>query len=304
MPKTNEKPHEILPPEPEVAEFPLTEDPGGVLALFDERLADGGGLPILELPRIRVASGGALAFRVDTAGGEELVKKLEGVVIAYRSARVYWKSRNAGKKPPDCTSIDGFVGMGDPGGECAKCPYARFGSGFRADGSPSNGQACKDVRQILFLLKGELLPHLLNVPPTSVKAFGQYTLTLLSARARYWGATTEITLEKAQSEDQIDYAKIVFRLGKRLDEKNLAAFSAFNQRMRSVLKPAVIDASAYEIVDESEAPRRLPPGFSVIAPGGGGESPAVPSTIQTGSSTTLQTGGPEFRPAGDDDIPF
>jgi len=286
MPDNNQN-IQILPPEREPAEFPLTEDPAGVLALFDERLADGGGLPILDLPRIRVSSGGALAFRVDTPGGEELVKKLEGAIVAYRSARVYWKSRSAGKKPPDCTSIDGFIGVGDPGGECAKCPFARFGSGFKADGSPSSGQACKSIRQILFLLKGELLPHMISVPPTSVKAFEQYTLSLLSARARYWGAITEISLEKAANEDQIDYAKIVFRLGKRLEEKNLRAFEAFNGRMRGVLKPALVDASAYEIIDDVPAPRRLPQGVSVVdsAPG---SSPSNP--LPSGSN--------------DDDIPF
>ena len=276
----------VLPPDPAAADFPLTEDPGGVLALFDERLAEGG-LPLLELPRIRIPSGGALSFRYETAAGEEMAKKLEGVIVAWRPARVYWKSKGAGKKPPDCSSSDGFVGVGDPGGECARCPYARFGSGFRSDGSPGSGQACKDIRQILFLLKGELLPHLINIPPTSVKAFGQYTLTLLSARARYWGATTEITLEKAQSEDHIDYAKVVFRLGKRMDDAHLRAFEPFHGLMKAALRPSVLDASAYEIVDEAPA-QPIP---VRIAPAPAPRQPAPPS-------------GPEPPPPADDDIPF
>lgn len=248
---------------PEVPDFPLLEDPEGVIALFDERLADGGGLPILDLQRIRVASGGALSFRVDTPGGEEQMKKLEGVIIAYRPARVYWKSKAAGKKPPDCSSSDGFTGVGDPGGECGSCPNARFGTGVSADGSPSAGQACKSIRQILFLLKGEMLPHLLNVPPTSVKAFEQYTMTMLSSRARYWGAFTEISLEKAESQDHISYAKIVFRLGRRLEGKTLQAFREFHGRMKAVLKEAVVDATSYEQLPVSQ-PSRLPPGLSII----------------------------------------
>ena len=259
-----------------------------MIALFDERMADGG-LPILDLPRIRVASGGALAFRIDTPNGEELEKKLEGVIVAYRSTRVYWRSRSAGKKPPDCSSADGFIGIGDPGGECARCQYARFGSGTKADGSPSGGQACKAVRQILFLLKGELLPHLLAVPPTSVKAFEQYTLSLLSSRARYWGAITEISLEKASNEDQIDYAKIAFRLGQRMDEETMRAFESFHGLMRGVLKPALVDASAYEVLDDAPA-RRLPQGVSFASP----RADASP-----GSSP-----GNPIDPISDDDIPF
>jgi hypothetical protein len=284
MPENTNTNQQILAPEPEATEFPLLEDPSGVIALFDERLTDGGGLPILDLPRIRVPSGGALSFRIDTPGGEEQVKKLEGVISAYRSSRVYWKSRAAGKKPPDCSSTDGFTGIGDPGGECADCPYARFGSGINPDGSPSAGQACKSVRQILFLLKGELLPHLLNVPPTSVKAFEQYTLTLLSARARYWAVFTEISLEKAESQDRISYAKIVFRLGRRQEEKNLRVFEAFHGRMKSVLKESVINAVPYEVIGQEQPVRRLPPGVSLVEP--------------------APEAGPTFRPEGDDDIPF
>ena len=236
--------------------YPLLTDPGDVLALFDERLRTGG-LPVLDLPRIRVPGGGSVAFRYDTAAGEETAKKLEGIITAWRPSRLYWKSRAAGKKPPDCTSINGFSGVGDPGGVCADCPHARFGTSVKPDGGAGAGQACKDVRQALFLMEGELLPHLLNIPPTSVKAFGQYTLTLMSARAHYWGAITEITLEKAQSDDKIDYAKIVFRLKTRLsDPSQFNVLKGFHERMRSVLEPAIVDASAYEI--EEDRPRAAP----------------------------------------------
>ena len=259
---------EILPP---LAEFPLLEDHNGVIALFDERLADGGGLPLLDLPRIKVAPGGVLNFIVQTQAGEELVKKLEGIVVAYRTGRVYWKSRAVGKKPPDCSSIDGFTGKGDPGGICAKCPFALFGSGFKQDGTPSTGQACKEIRQLLFLMKGEMLPHLLNVPPTSIRVFDKYTMTMLSAQRRYWGTFTEMTLEKAQSTDQIDYAKIVFRVGRRMNEEAVMPFKLFHERMRSALKPAIIDSSAYEILEEPAAP--APPRIAAPRPVSHEDSP-------------------------------
>jgi hypothetical protein len=235
-------------------------EPADVLALFDERL-ESGGFNILDLPRIRVPSGGAQAFRYDTAAGEETAKKLEGIIVAWRPSRLFWKSRAAGKKPPDCTSINGFIGKGDPGGLCADCPNARFGTSLKPDGSMGAGQACKDVRQVLFLMEGELLPHLLSIPPTSVKAFGHYALTLMSARAHDWGGITELTLEKAQSDDKIDYAKIAFRLKTRIGRpEQLAVLKAFHDRMKSVLEPAIVDASAYEVEDAPRAaPRPIPP---------------------------------------------
>lgn len=301
---------EILPPEP--PEFPLLEDTNGILALFDEKLADGGGLPVLDLPRIRVASGGATNFRVETATGEESPQKIEGVLVSYRTARVYWKAKAVGKKPPDCSSIDGFIGVGDPGGECAKCPFARFGSALKPDGSKSTGQACKEIRQALFLMSGEMLPHLLMIPPTSLKAFNQYTMTMLSARAPYWGALTQMTLQAAKSEDNAPYAKIIFRLGKRIAEEHLMAFKAFHTRMKAVLKPAIIDASAYEIAEHEDRLIAAPRADGLVSgPRGrmaGGNLP-LPNPPQRASGAIRQPPTQqqiaEF-PADpkDDDIPF
>lgn len=283
---------EVLPPE---VAFPLLEDPNSVLALFDERLASGESLPILDLPRIRVAGGGAVNFRVETPEGEETPRKIRGILSAYRTARVYWKSRNAGKKPPDCSSKDGFTGVGDPGGKCADCPFARFGSAFKPDGTPSNGQACKDVRQALFLMEGEMLPHLISIPPTSLKAFNQYTLTMISARAHYWGAYTEMTLQAAESDEGMPYAKIIFRLGQRItDEKGLRIFQMFHERMKSVLKPAIVDATAYE-VDEGQAAPAL-----VSAPRPAGAARRVLGAPPAPAPTLFP---PQAAPA-DDDIPF
>jgi hypothetical protein len=33
-----------------------------------------------------------------------------------------------GNSPPDCGSFDGETGIGDPGGECKRCPLNQFGS--------------------------------------------------------------------------------------------------------------------------------------------------------------------------------
>jgi hypothetical protein len=226
------------------------------LALIDENLGQQG-FSILNLPRIRVPSGGALNFRVETASGEKSAGKLEGVITAWRMARVYWRSREVRKKPPDCTSINGFAGIGDPGGNCKDCPYARFGSALRPDGKKSNGQACKDVRQVLFLLEDEMLPHLLNVPPTSVKAFMQYALTLLSAKTPYWAARTQLSLEKASADAQ-DYARIIFRLGQRLGRDQQGVLAPYHARMKDLLLPSVMDATAYEMEDSNKPDPEIP----------------------------------------------
>jgi hypothetical protein len=104
------------------------------------------------------------------------------------------------------------------------------------------------------------------VPPSSVKAFTQYTITLLSARTAYWEATTRISLEKATNESGIEYAKIVFRLGRRLQPEETTALRRYQERMKEALAN-----TAYRVEDE---PR--PPAHQFRTPSPGSPDQEVP----------------------------
>lgn len=250
----NEPQMEVLPPI--IDGTSLTgHDINELLQLLDEQRE---AFPILDLPKIKAPSGGSVSFLVTLATGEEEnVKTVTGIMLAHRMARILYKSRGgAGKKPPDCVSKDGFAGVGDPGGDCLKCPFARFGSSINPDGSAGTGQACKDVRQILFLLEGQSLPHLFNLPPTSIKNFNSYSMVLLNRRAPAWGAITKLSLERATSSSGIDYAKVRFTLERKLEPHERTLIQPYHQAMRDILSPSVVDASVYQI--EDEAPHRAP----------------------------------------------
>lgn len=206
----------------------------------------------LNFARIQMPSGGSLAFRVQTLAGEQPEKQLEGIIIAWRQARIFWREGfGGGRKPPDCSSKDGFIGVGDPGGRCADCHFAQFGTATLPNGNPGAGQACKDIRQILLLRPDEILPHLLSVPPTSLRAFNAYSMQLLSARIPYWGVTTRLTLEKANNESGIAYGKIAFTLGRRLTENEQNVLYPYQKRFKEILIPAVLDSTDYTAQDET-----------------------------------------------------
>jgi hypothetical protein len=57
---------------------------------------------------------------------------------------------------------------------------------------------------VLLLLPGEILPHLLNIPPTSIKPISQYQIMPVSAPAPYRGVTSKLTLERATNEGGIN----------------------------------------------------------------------------------------------------
>lgn len=265
MTTTNKpKPAESFPPM-ETSDYPLIESPEAmqsVLALIDENLGPQK-FSVLDLSRIKVPAGGGAEFRVDSAAGPQSERQLVAVITAFRQARIYWKKAfgtAGGKRPPDCTSIDGFQGIGDPGGECSRCPNAAFGTSTNPDGSKGTGQACKEIRQLLVLLPGQFLPHVLTVPPTSIRNFMQYSMNLISSGVAYWGVVTKLTLEPATSTSGIDFARISFTLERRLEKEQTATLSPYHQRMRAFLAPMTVDETAYETPEgqTSDASEEVP----------------------------------------------
>jgi hypothetical protein len=208
------------------------------------------GIQALDLPRIKVPAGGSLMWTIQTLEGEESARTISGVILAWRTGRLYWKKalgEGGGRQPPDCISRDGFEGVGDPGGACAQCPYARFGSA-----SKGKGQACKQIRQLLLVRPEEVLPCLLSVPPTSLKAASQYFMALLARAIPYWGVITTITLERAKNEDGIDYAKMSFSGGRILNREQRVTLAPFHNQMQDMLNPGIIDARDYSIEDDEQ----------------------------------------------------
>lgn len=242
-------------------EFPLLKTPeamGRIIRLIDENLG-GQKFNVLNLPRIKMSKETGL-FQIELAGGMETERNLFCVITAFRPARIYWgRAYNPaqGKQPPACTSMDGFVGVGDPGGNCAECPWAQFKSARNPDGSQAAGQACKELRQMLVLLPGQMLPHRLDVPPTSLQGFTKYSLNLVYSGDAYWGVVTKLGLEIVPS-GGYPVARVLFSRHKQLDPDETQILAPYHERMYGYLRPAAVEAEAYEIDDERPGGPRNP----------------------------------------------
>jgi hypothetical protein len=186
-----------------------------VMAAFHTNCASGS-ITEFDLPRIKVASGTAL-WLINELEGEATVPAIEGVVVHVRDTRSYFHSKDAGNVPPDCSSRDGVTGIGKPGGECAGCPLAEFESA--PDGGA--GQACKQSKQ-LFILRGtSMLPEVVSIPPTSLKAIRQFFLKLVTQRMQYHHCILRIELEKAQNAQGKAYGKAVMKFVRRLSPEEI-----------------------------------------------------------------------------------
>jgi hypothetical protein len=159
-----------------------------------------------DLNRIQVPLGGSTIWTVAEGDGAETARKvLEGIILRIARRRACWSSSGPSGDPPDCSSNDCLHGLGRPGGSCAACLRNRFGTAKKPDGSPGRGKACKETKLLFLLREGCLLPDVVTVPASGLKALRQFQLKL---GLPYWSVLTSLALEKAQNKDRILYSTI------------------------------------------------------------------------------------------------
>ena len=98
--------------------------------------------------KIKIPAGGGLAYEVpgDDPASPDSVKEFSAVILYHHPIGVYYKEKfNGGSNPPDCSSLDGKLGVVSETGECRDCktcPYAKFGSGENGGMHASRSVVC------------------------------------------------------------------------------------------------------------------------------------------------------------------
>lgn len=194
-------------------------------------------LTFSDLEIVRFPTGGATKWEID----DESEKAITGVVVATSKGRAYWAKtyEEAPDEDPDCRSVDGVQGDGNPGGKCATCPFNEWGSDLRG----GDGKACAETQKLVIARPDEVLPTVVVVPPSSLKAWRAYAIKLASKKTPVWSVVTELTLVEAKNKAGIKYAKLKPRLVERLDEKDQPEKS-FRSLMRAVVASAGFERAA------------------------------------------------------------
>lgn len=196
---------------------------------------DGEEFGVFDFPEVSVPSGGSTTWVVPTTEGETETKVLDCILLDIQRVRQFYPGEFTGESvPPQCASPDGHRGIGDPGGECATCPHAQWGS------AANNSQACSERRHVLLLLPGSVLPYFLNTPPSSIKALKRYTLQVAGSGGAFFSVRTKIALEKTKNATGIDYSQCVFSAGEPLDEATLASVVGMREALKGILAQAAL----------------------------------------------------------------
>lgn len=183
-----------------------------------------------QFQRVKIPSGGGLAFEVpgDDPENPDLVKELVGIIVDKHPVNAYWADDyTGGNNPPNCSSLDGKHGTGEPGGICATCPFNQFGSD-----ETSGGKACKNMHRVYLLQEGTIMPLLLTLPPTSIKNLSEYVVRLMNKGLNTKSVLTKVTLKKAVNKNGITYSQAVFSLAGKLSTEMAAQVAEYAESLR------------------------------------------------------------------------
>ena len=227
----------------------------------------------LSFQRAKIPGGGVLQFELPGEDPEnpDYVQTLEGVILFNHSANSYWPagSEYDDNTPPQCQSVDGKVGYGDPGGICEACDYNKFGS------DPNGGgKACKNMRVLYLLRSGEMMPIQLSLPPTSIRPYTTFVNSAFLLRGRrVCSGLVQIGLRKGAS-NGFTYSVATFKKLRDFEGEELAQVCAYADSFRDQIKQTISErasqneAQAGDGVERVSASRVMPDNGDHFAIGG------------------------------------
>jgi len=220
-------------------------------AVIEANMGESGG-GLFDLDRIKVPGAAGTTWALPGLSGETAEQKFDAIVVDWRDTRAFWKvgfDQSGGGTPPDCSSDDAILGVGDPGGACRTCPKAVFGSGG------GNRQACKLTR-LLFIARGQnTLPEVIAVPPGSLRDTRKFFSRLTSNGIPIWAVRVRFELEKTKSTQGIPYARIIMSLpdeakeGAYLSREQAAKVVGYAEDVQPLIKAA--RASVEDYIDSA-----------------------------------------------------
>ena len=227
----------------------------------------------LSFQRAKIPGGGVLQFELPGEDPEnpDYVQTLEGVILFNHSANSYWPAGGEydDNTPPQCQSVDGKVGYGDPGGICEACDYNKFGS------DPNGGgKACKNMRVLYLLRSGEMMPIQLSLPPTSIRPYTTFVNSAFLLRGRrVCSGLVQIGLRKGSS-NGFTYSVATFKKLRDFEGEELAQVCAYADSFRDQIKQTLSErasqneAQAGDGVERVSASRVMPDNGDHFAIGG------------------------------------
>ena len=247
----------------------------------------GTGFPVISIKGkvFAVVRDGERTTLTKSVDGEEIPAPSIDVVIVkankQNSKVFYLKGYQDGaeNQKPDCFSNDGTkpdASVEHPQAKsCATCPHNQWGSKIGDNGG--KGKACSDSVR-LAVAQPDLLndPHLLRVPPATIKALGEYGKALAKRGVPYTAVVTKIGFEMESPTPKLTFKAVGFLSDAAFAEVQETAAS---DTVASILGGEFVPAAAPE--PDATADLVGEPPKAAVAPKPAAPKAAAPSKSKT-----------------------
>ena len=227
-----------------------------------------GQLSFVEIPRVSIMAAGAGLFEFGDTN--ETTRDFEAVILSSHGRNTMW-DRAYGDTAPDgtpsgpaCSSGDGHTGRpregfkhaalgdGTAGGtesiNCGECPYNEWGS-VALVGKTGRGKACTNQRSVYLCVPGAELPYELILSPTSLRAFDQYSATLLNQGFPLPSVVTELS-QNIVERGTMKWSVATFKMGEQLDDDSFGLIREKMAKYRSATSPRSIAEADWSVEEE------------------------------------------------------
>lgn len=224
--------------------FPLARlDPEQLAELITENLGNEA-ITRFDLELIHVSPGGAPGFVIEQGDDQDSEKTLECVMVHAHPARVFFKksiTEGGAGQVPDCGSQDGEDGLGDIGDgngvqrrSCLTCPKNVFGT----DPKGGKGKACKEFRVLYLYREGRqgLFPSVLQIPPTSLRAFKDYGIWLVEHAHRRSTGIHKLSTTRKESAAGQPYSQIVFEFVRPMSQQEAESIAGNVEAIKGMIE--------------------------------------------------------------------
>lgn len=191
-----------------------------------------------DMIRLKMPAAGATTWSVPTVEGIASMPSIKAIIAVASDCRGYWPDAYSGATPPQCSSVDGLVGVGDPGGQCDQCPLSKWNRD-RTLPVAEQKPKCKQMKRLFLFVEGRRIPMMLTLSPTSLRSCREYLVALLDSNIPCYGVVTEIGLEQEKNAAGIAYSAATFRMDSRLSPEQTERAGVLAKSLRGLSRSSV-----------------------------------------------------------------
>ncbi len=225
----------------------------------------------VEIPRVAILAAGAGLYEFKDTQRTE--REFEAVILSSHGRNTMWDREFGDDVPegtpsgPACASGDGHVGRprqgfahrGIGGAEadgtesinCGGCPYNEWASASLL-GKTGRGKACTNQRSVYLVVENCELPYELILSPTSLRAFDQYSATLINQGFPLPAVVTKLS-QTIVEKGTMKWAVAVFTMGDPLDDEQFGVVREKMKKYQSAMAPRAIVPEAEWETEDSES---------------------------------------------------